>query len=211
MIENRHGGGYRSDKKSVKDGVMNPPGLLTAVLAIESILHSMNVDWSDKNFTETPERVAKAMVNEWFVGYSMEAKQVLTTFDNEKEEKDMVIVSEIPFYSMCAHHMAPFTGKAAIAYVPNGKVVGLSKLPRLVDVYARRLQLQEHITKQVADSFCEVVHPRGVMVVLYDVIHNCVSSRGIKAHGTITTTSAVRGVFEDSVVRSEALSLMGLK
>jgi GTP cyclohydrolase IA len=208
---NKHGGASRGGKKRAKPKLKQiiSPDAYVVRNAIEQILHSMNVDWADENFTETPERVAKAWKDTWMSGYTMEPKQVLTTFPNEEREGDLVVVKDIPFYSMCSHHLAPFFGKGHLAYVPNGLVIGLSKPARLIEIFARRLQLQEHITRDVADSFEELVHPKGVMVILENVEHTCMTSRGVKAHGSSTTTSAVRGIFKkDSDLRNEVLSLI---
>lgn len=207
---NKHGGGVRAKKARHKPtlNMIIPPPMNVVIRSIEEILHSMNVDWTDENFTETPERVAKAFTRTWLSGYGMDPKQAITVFPNERSESGMVVVKDIPFYSMCSHHLAPFTGKAAIAYIPDQYVVGLSKPARLIEVFARRLQLQEHITEQVADSFEELVHPLGVMVILYNAEHMCMTSRGIKAHGSSTTTSALRGVFTQAEVRMEGLKLI---
>ena len=176
--------------------------------AVSIIIGAFGIDLNDPNFIDTPSRTADALVYTWLVGYTERPEDVFTTFPNDSGEHDMVVVKDIPIYSMCAHHMAPFFGKGAVAYVPNGKVVGLSKMSRIIDVFARRLQLQELITKQVADSIEELLDPLGVMVVLYNMEHTCMTSRGVKAHGSTTTTSAVRGVFTEAIVRQEALTLI---
>lgn len=207
----KHGGAARAKKERNRSNLdqMMPPETYKVTSLIEQLLHLMNVDWTDPNFTETPERVSKAMNQTWFSGYGTDPKQVLATFPNQHCEGDLVVVKDMPFYSTCAHHLAPFFGKAAVAYVPDELVVGLSKPSRLIDVFARRLQLQELITKQVADAFDEIVKPKGVMVILYNVTHTCMTSRGVQAHGSTTTTSAVRGLFStESALRSEALSLI---
>lgn len=165
----------------------------------------------DDNFRNTPKRVAQAWVLHWGAGYFQDPRDILTTFPNEYE-KDLVIVKDIDFYSTCAHHLAPFFGKAAIAYVPGSKVCGLSKLARVLDVYARRLQLQEHITGQTADTLMDILDPKGVMVILYNVTHTCMSSRGVEKAHAVTTTSAIRGIFRDvEALRSETLALINQK
>lgn len=177
--------------------------------AISRILQSANVDFEDENYAATPHRVAKAFVDFWLSGYSQNLDGVVKVFPNKHNERAMVVVKDIPFYSMCAHHMAPFKGKGAIAYLPHENVMGLSKFARVIDLYARRLQLQEHITDQVANALNVKLQPHGLMVVLYDVEHMCMTSRGVQAHGSTTSTSTVRGIFaNDSSVRSEALSLI---
>lgn len=177
----------------------------------ERIIQLSGHDPEDPNIADTPRRVAKALMRTWLSGYSRTPEDVLKTFPNRGNEGAMVIVKDIPFYSMCAHHMAPFFGTAYVAYIPKEKVLGLSKFPRLLDIFARRLQLQERITDQFADAVQEALDPLGVYIVLRNVQHMCMTSRGVQAHGSNTTTSAVRGVFAtDAVVRTEALSLMGL-
>ena len=160
---------------------------------------------------ETPKRVAK-MYDEIFSGYQMDPKALLSKSFAEDEHHEMVIVKDIPFYSHCEHHMVPFFGHAHIAYIPNGSVVGLSKLARLVDCYSKRLQIQERLTSQIADMIDSELSPMGVMVVV-QAEHLCMSMRGVKKPGSNTITSAVRGVFKDStnVARAEFLSLIDLK
>lgn len=155
---------------------------------------------------ETPDRVAKAWC-EWTRGYTQNPKDVLKAFNDGAENyNEMVVVKDIPFYSTCEHHLAPFFGTASIAYIPDGRVVGLSKLPRLLDVYARRLQVQERITTQVADALMEHLRPKGVGVVLA-ARHMCMESRGVCKQGSETVTSTLRGVFNEPTVRREFLSL----
>lgn len=178
---------------------------------VTKLLNSMNVDWADENFTRTPERVAAAMVDTWLAGYSLNVSNVMTVFPNADKESDLVIVKDIQFYSMCSHHFAPFFGKAAIAYLPDKYVMGLSKAGRVLEVFSRRLQLQERITAQVADALMEELSPKGVMVILYDCTHTCMTSRGIHAHESRTTTQAVRGQFKENPdLRSEVLRLIGI-
>lgn len=156
---------------------------------------------------ETPDRVAKAW-EFWTSGYGVNPADVLKTFEDGAEGVDeMVLVKDIPFYSQCEHHMAPFFGTATIAYIPKGRVVGLSKLSRLLNVFARRLQVQERLTCQVADAMMEHLTPLGAAVVI-KARHLCMESRGVCQQGHHTVTSALRGVFkEDATVRSEFLAL----
>lgn len=158
---------------------------------------------------ETPQRFARAF-EFWTSGYDNEdPAKILKAFEDGAQDADeMVLQTDIPFYSMCEHHLAPFFGKAHIGYIPNGKIVGLSKLARLVDMYSRRLQVQERITTQVAKALEEVLQPVGVGVVL-QARHLCMESRGVQKAGTITTTSALLGAMKEvPEARSEFLSLV---
>lgn len=175
---------------------------------VREILEGIGEDPNRPALQKTPERVAK-MYAECCAGlYADPSEFFKTTFDEHHEE--IVLVRDIPFYSMCEHHLMPFFGKADVAYIPakNGRICGISKLARLVDCYARRPQVQERLTDQVADTLMEQLHPLGVMVVM-EAEHLCMSMRGIKKSGTKTTTSAVRGAFRNnSTTRQEALSLI---
>jgi GTP cyclohydrolase I len=155
----------------------------------------------------TPERMEKSMK---FLtrGYEMNVTEVLheALFDVDYDE--MVIVKDIEFFSMCEHHLLPFFGKAHIAYVPNGKVIGLSKIPRLVDVFARRLQVQERLTRQIGDAITDAIHPQGVAVIL-EAQHLCMMMRGVEKQHSSTVTSAMLGVFKTQLqTRNEFLSLV---
>jgi GTP cyclohydrolase I len=156
---------------------------------------------------DTPQRMEKSMA---FLtrGYAMDVSTVLheALFDVDYDE--MVIVKDIEFFSLCEHHLLPFFGKAHIAYVPNGKVIGLSKIPRLVDVFARRLQVQERLTMQIADAIAEAIAPQGVAVIL-EAQHLCMMMRGVEKQHSDTVTSAMRGVFKTQLqTRNEFLSLV---
>jgi GTP cyclohydrolase I len=155
---------------------------------------------------KTPERVAKAM--NWLTqGYQQNVEDVVGDAIFEEEHSSMVMVRDIELYSMCEHHMLPFFGKAHIAYIPNGRIVGLSKLPRLVDVFARRLQVQERLTEQVADAIQQVLNPIGVGVVV-EAQHLCMMMRGVQKQNSTTITSALRGSFlNDARTRDEFLRL----
>jgi GTP cyclohydrolase I len=177
--------------------------------AVVSILAAMDIDLNDPNFANTPKRVARAFLTEWCLGYVQDPEKLITVFPNNSNEHDLVIVKDIPFYSMCAHHLAPFNGRASVAYVAGDKVLGLSKFARIIQMYARRLTLQEHITQQAAETLVEFLNPAGVMVVLHNVTHTCMCSRGANAIGSSTTTSATRGAFfENPALRAETLSLL---
>jgi len=177
--------------------------------AIYDLLEAFNVNWDDPNYTETPDRVARAYTEYWASGYGRRAEDEVTVFPNSSGSGDLVMVKDIQFYSMCSHHLAPFKGYGAVAYIANDYLVGLSKLGRILDIYARRFQLQERIGAQVADKIMELLQPQGVMVVLYDVEHMCMSSRGVKLHEATTSTVATRGIFKDSPqLRMEVISLI---
>ncbi|MCP4900829.1 MAG: GTP cyclohydrolase I FolE [bacterium] len=170
------------------------------------IMRELNLDLEDPNFVGTPERVAK-MYLEMFHGLVEGSEPKVTTFPNDEGYHHMVIEREIPFYSMCAHHFVPFYGHAHIAYIPETKIVGLSKLPRILEFYAKRPQLQERLTEQVAEFLWAKLRPLGVMVVI-EARHLCVEMRGVKKPGAHTTTSALRGCFEEREVREEFLALL---
>jgi len=177
--------------------------------AIHDLLDAFNVNWEDPNYTETPKRVAKAFMEYWVSGYGRKPEDEITVFPNSSGSNDLVMVKDMKFYSLCSHHLAPFDGYAAIAYVPNKDLLGLSKLGRILDIYARRFQLQERIGAQVADKLMELIAPQGVIVILYDAEHKCMSSRGVQLHDANTTTVAARGIFEtDRALRNEVMSLL---
>ena len=173
---------------------------------MSAIMRELSLDLTDPNFEETPRRVAK-MYLEMFHGLLEGAEPKVTTFPNEGDYHHMVIEREIPFYSMCAHHFVPFYGHAHIAYIPESRIVGLSKLPRILEFYAKRPQLQERLTEQVAEFLWAKLRPQGVMVVI-EARHLCVEMRGVKKPGALTTTSALRGCFADRKVREEFLALL---
>jgi GTP cyclohydrolase I len=155
----------------------------------------------------TPERMEKSMA---FLtrGYNMSVTDVLHNALFDVDYDEMVIVKDVEFYSMCEHHLLPFFGKAHVAYVPNGKVIGLSKIPRLVDVFARRLQVQERLTRQIADAITEAINPQGVAVIL-EAEHLCMMMRGVEKQHSATVTSAMLGVFKTQLqTRNEFLSLV---
>lgn len=175
--------------------------------AVRLILEAIGENPNREGLIDTPKRVAK-MYAEVFAGLQEDPKQHFQTVFSEEHE-ELVLVKDIPFYSMCEHHLVPFFGVAHVAYIPReGKVTGLSKLARAVEAVARRPQLQERITATVADSIVEALEPHGVMVVV-EAEHMCMTMRGVKKPGAKTVTTAVRGVFEtDANARSEILSLI---
>jgi GTP cyclohydrolase I len=158
---------------------------------------------------KTPERAAKAMQ---FLtsGYNIDPAEILRSAMFAEEYKDMVIVKDIELYSLCEHHMLPFFGKAHIAYIPNGHIVGLSKIPRIVDVFARRLQVQERLTHDILECIHNTLKPKGVAVVI-EASHMCMMMRGVQKQNSSTTTSGFRGQFEKTETRSEFLHLISSK
>ncbi|MDG1022427.1 MAG: GTP cyclohydrolase I FolE [Flavobacteriaceae bacterium] len=172
----------------------------------EDILHLLGEDKSREGLLKTPERAAKAMkfLTE---GYEQDPKQILQGAMFEESYNEMVIVKEIELYSLCEHHILPFFGKAHIAYIPNGHIVGLSKIPRVVDVFARRLQVQERLTEQILDCINDTLQPRGVAVVI-EASHMCMMMRGVQKQNSTTTTSGFRGAFKDTDTRNEFLKLI---
>lgn len=170
------------------------------------IMKVLGLPLDNAHLKDTPDRVGR-MYLEIFRGLEESSEPSFTTFPNEENYSNMVIVKDIEFYSVCAHHMIPFFGKAHVAYIPDQKIVGLSKIPRVVDFYARRPQLQERLTEQVIDLLVEKLEPQGAIVVM-EARHLCMEMRGVEKPGAYTTTSAIRGCFEDQVVRKEFLDLL---
>ena len=176
----------------------------------ESLVHRMlellGEDPRREGLARTPARVANALT--WLTrGYALEAEQVVGDAVFEEEHESMVMVRDIELYSLCEHHLLPFFGKAHIAYIPDGRIVGLSKLPRIVEVYARRLQVQERLTEQIAEAIEDALEPRGVGVVI-EAYHLCMMMRGVEKQNSKTITSALRGSFRsDARTRDEFLQL----
>jgi GTP cyclohydrolase I len=185
--------GYMIDKEKIKE-------------AIRLLLEGIGEDPDREGLVETPDRIAR-MCEEIYGGmYEDAAEHLKKRFSSKNSE--MVIEQDITFYSMCEHHMLPFYGKAHIAYIPDGEVVGISKLARTLDVFARRLQIQEHLTDQVADAIMNELHPKGVAVMI-EAEHMCMTMRGIKKPGSSTVTLARRGVFaHDQALLNEFLDLL---
>ena len=175
--------------------------------AMHQILKAIGEDPHREGLADTPARVAR-MYAEVFSGLHVDPCEELQTVFAEGHHQELVLVRDISFYSMCEHHFLPFHGVAHVAYLPNGKVTGLSKLARLVEGFARRPQMQERLTTQVAEALMEALAPRGVMVVV-EAAHMCMEMRGVKKPGVVTQTSAVRGLFEESpATRAEAIALI---
>jgi len=161
--------------------------------AVQRILQAIGEDPDRDGLKRTPERIARMYV-ELLSGYQMDPVLVVNDALFEVKYDEMVIVRDIEFYSLCEHHMLPFMGRVHVAYIPDGKVLGLSKIPRIVDLYARRLQVQERMTRQIADFIRDLLHPQGVAVVV-EALHLCMSMRGVQKHNARLTTSAMHGAF----------------
>ncbi len=177
---------------------------------IKEILNTIGEDPHREGLKRTPQRVAKAW--EFLTsGYSQDAKKILNSAVFKEKYNEMVIVKDIDFFSLCEHHLLPFYGKAHIAYIPNGKILGLSKIPRIVEVFSRRLQVQERMTQQIAEILYETLDPDGVGVVI-EARHLCMMMRGVEKQNSVATTSAMLGSFrEDERTRSEFLNLISTK
>ena len=174
-----------------------------------SIIESIGEDAERQGLLKTPERAAKAM-QYLTQGYHIDAEEVLRSALFDEDYSEMVIVKDIELYSLCEHHILPFFGKAHIAYIPNGKIVGLSKLPRVVDIFARRLQVQERLTDQIVNTINRVLRPEGCAVVI-EASHMCMMMRGVQKQNSVTTTSAFRGTFKIMETRNEFLKLISSK
>ena len=170
-----------------------PGGEASIESAVRDILVEIGEDPERQGLLGTPSRVHR-MYAELTAGYHVDPMRLLNGAVFDVDYSEMVVVKDIPFYSLCEHHLLPFFGTAAVAYIPDGRVIGLSKIPRVVEMYARRLQVQERLTQQVADFLMEHLEPRGVGVVL-EATHLCAVMRGVRKPGTIMTTSAVLGLF----------------
>ena len=170
------------------------------------VINLLGEDTSREGLVKTPERASKAMkfLTE---GYEMDPQQILQSAMFKENYNEMVIVKDIELYSLCEHHMLPFFGKAHIAYIPNGHIVGLSKIPRVVDVFSRRLQVQERLTEQILDCINDTLQPEGVAVVI-EASHMCMMMRGVQKQNSTTTTSGFRGSFKDTDTRNEFLKLI---
>jgi GTP cyclohydrolase I len=171
-----------------------------------NVINLLGENTEREGLVKTPDRAAKAMK---FLtsGYSMNPKESLEGAMFKEDYKEMVIIKDIELYSLCEHHMLPFFGKAHIAYIPNGHIVGLSKIPRVVDVFARRLQVQERLTEQILDCINDTLKPQGVAVVI-EASHMCMMMRGVQKQNSTTTTSGFRGAFKESNTRNEFLKLI---
>jgi len=177
---------------------------------VKNILTLIGEDPKREGLLSTPRRVAKSW--EFLTsGYTQDAKKILNKAVFTEKYDEMVIVKDIDFFSMCEHHLLPFYGKVHVAYIPNGKILGLSKIPRLVDVFSRRLQVQERMTQQIAETLFEALEPDGVAVVI-EARHLCMMMRGVEKQNSVATTSAMLGSFrDDERTRNEFLKLIGTR
>ncbi len=194
----------------IDEGIDNAEGTDQYAVLVQEQLALIGEDPGREGLLRTPERVAKAMT---FLtrGYRLSVEEVVGAGIFEEEHRNMVMVRDIELYSLCEHHMLPFFGRAHVAYIPDGRIVGLSKLPRIVDIFARRLQVQERLTEQIAGAIEDVLAPLGVGVVI-EAYHLCMMMRGVEKQNSRTITSALRGVFrDDSRTREEFLSLAHAK
>lgn len=182
------------------------PGLEELADKYKDVLGLLGEDVEREGLIKTPMRVAKAMQ---FLtkGYSQDPKAILEKALFHEDYNHMVIVKDINFYSLCEHHMLPFYGKAHVAYIPNGTITGLSKIARVVEVFARRLQVQERMTHQIMEVIQDTLHPMGVMVVI-EAEHMCMQMRGVEKQNSVTTTSAFSGIFKDLNTRQEFMNLI---
>jgi GTP cyclohydrolase IA len=172
----------------------------------KTIIAGLGEDTNREGLEKTPERVAKAM--QYLThGYDLNPLEILKQALFTEDHTQMIIVKDIEFYSMCEHHMLPFFGKAHVAYIPNGKIVGLSKIPRVIDAFARRMQVQERLTDQIKNCIQEALNPLGVAVVL-EAQHMCMQMRGVQKQNSFTTTSSFTGAFEKDKTRKEFISLI---
>ena len=184
----------------------NPELISSLSVHYKDILKQIGENPEREGLLRTPERIAKAMLYLTH-GYDLDAKEILSSALFKEEYSQMVVVKDIEVYSMCEHHMLPFFGKAHIAYIPNGYVVGLSKIPRVVNAFARRLQVQERLTNEIRDCIQETLQPIGVGVVI-ECRHLCMSMRGVQKQNSVTTTSAFTGGFLQEKTRAEFLNLI---
>ncbi len=193
----------------LKEEIFNEEITLSMTGSFERLLLSVGEDPAREGLQKTPERAAKAMQ---FLtsGYEADPAGVLQSALFKEEYSEMVLVKDIELYSLCEHHMLPFFGKAHIAYIPNGSIVGLSKIPRVVDIFARRLQVQERLTHEILDCIQEVLQPLGAAIVI-EARHMCMMMRGVQKQNSVTTTSAFTGEFRNAETRSEFLNLISAK
>jgi GTP cyclohydrolase IA len=206
--ENRNG--FHLSRLNLATPVLEPPApminLERARAAIEELLKAVGEDPEREGLQKTPERVARAY-KELLVGYTLDPEKLINGALFTAQHADLVVVRDIEYHSLCEHHLLPFHGRATVAYLPAEKIIGLSKIPRIVDLFARRLQLQERLTRQVAEFLDNVLQPAGVAVA-FEGSHLCASMRGVRKQGTRMMTTCLLGAFEhDSALRSEFFAL----
>ncbi len=194
------------DQDSEQDSITASNGLIRD---FESVLEGIGEDPGREGLSKTPERAAKAMQ---FLtqGYHQDGEAILRSAMFREEYSEMVLVKDIELYSLCEHHILPFFGKAHVAYIPNGYIVGLSKIPRVIDVFARRLQVQERLTDQILRCIQDTLNPLGAAIVI-EARHMCMMMRGVQKQNSVTTTSAFTGEFQRVETRNEFLNLIGSK
>lgn len=211
IMENEHHdrGQRPEDQLYRKEEYFEPASLNQLQNHYKGIIELIGEDTGREGLLKTPERAAKAMQ---FItqGYRLDPEKILNSALFNESHSEMVLVKDIELYSLCEHHMLPFFGRAHVAYIPNGKIVGLSKIPRVVDVFARRLQVQERLTCQIMQTLDKVLNPLGVAVVI-EAQHLCMMMRGAEKQNSITTTSAFTGEFKNHSTRSEFISLISSK
>lgn len=195
-----------SYKKSEKYSVEAVEGMTED---FKSILNGIGEDLSRDGLSKTPERAAKA-IQFLTQGYRQDAEAILRSAMFREDYSEMVLVKDIELYSLCEHHMLPFFGKAHVAYIPNGYIVGLSKIPRVIDVFSRRLQVQERLTDQILHCIQDTLNPLGAAIVI-EARHMCMMMRGVQKQNSVTTTSAFTGEFQRVETRNEFLTLIGSK
>ncbi|HWZ15614.1 MAG TPA: GTP cyclohydrolase I FolE [Mucilaginibacter sp.] len=193
----------------VKIDRYNPELIKSLSAHYHEVLKEIGEKPEREGLLKSPERIAKALLY-LTQGYDLDAKEILNSAMFKEEYSQMVLVKDIEVYSMCEHHMLPFFGKAHVAYIPNGHVVGLSKIPRVVDVFARRLQVQERLTNEIRDCIQDTLQPLGVGVVI-ECRHLCMSMRGVQKQNSVTTTSAFTGEFLKEKTRTEFLNLISAR
>jgi len=191
----------------MSDSIYNDDTTKKLAQLYTEVLGNLGEDKDREGLIKTPERVAKAM--QYITsGYAIDPKEIVLSAIFNEDHNEMVIVKDIELYSLCEHHMLPFFGKAHVAYIPNGKITGLSKIARVVDAFSRRLQVQERLTVQIRDCINDALEPHGVAVVI-EAKHMCMMMRGVEKQNSITTTSAFTGEFTHDATRSEFLRLIG--
>lgn len=208
---------FETDEQDVKEvaavqvnnSIYDPRRTEALATHYKAILEILGEDPQREGLSATPKRVSKAM--QFFThGYGLDPKAILESALFHEDYKQMVIVKDIEIYSLCEHHLVPFVGKAHVGYIPNGTLVGLSKIPRVVETFARRLQVQERLTRQIKDCIQETLNPLGVAVVI-EAKHLCMAMRGIQKQNSVTTTSDFTGSFTRETTRSEFMRLIGVK
>jgi len=205
-IERAAGAGSLPERAGGRGGASHPLADVPFEELVREMLRRLGEDPEREGLRKTPERVAKSL--EWLTrGHRLDVRRVVGDAIFREEHSNMIMVRDIEMYSMCEHHMLPFFGKVHVAYIPNGTIVGLSKVARIVDVFARRLQVQERMTEQIAEAVEDVLHPTGVGVIV-EAYHLCMMMRGVEKQNSKTLTSAVRGIFRsDARTREEFLRL----